>query len=298
MELIQTVSAMHACADAARVAGRRLGLVPTMGALHEGHLALIREARRHSDHLTVTIFVNPTQFAPGEDFERYPRTLQHDLDRLEALDCVDVVFAPTPGEMYPGGTDANRTWVRVEGLDQHLCGRYRAGHFTGVTTVVARLFNICKPHVAVFGRKDAQQFLILRRMVRDLHYDITLIGVPTVREADGLALSSRNMYLSEAERAQAVVLSEAVAKAKALVAAGERRAEIVIQSMCAVLAAAPDAIVQYVEIVDTETLQPVDLMYAGQEVLAAVAVYFGDTRLIDNAFIQVSPYTSIRQERT
>lgn len=285
MEVIRTVREMQAHADARRREGRRLALVPTMGALHEGHLALVRTARAHADHVTVSIFVNPTQFGPNEDYARYPRQLEQDVAALEALE-VDVVFAPTVEEMYPDGPEANLTWVYVEKLDAHLCGRYRPGHFRGVTTIVAKLFNICKPHVAVFGLKDAQQFQIIRRMVRDLHYDIEMIGVPTVREPDGLALSSRNTYLSPEERKQAVVLSQAVEAARQAIEAGEQRPEAIVEAMRQILARAPLARVQYAEVVDAETLQPVARIRPGQRVLAGVAVFFGDTRLIDSVFVE------------
>lgn len=286
MEVIQTVAAMQAHAEARRREGRRLALVPTMGALHEGHLTLVRAARCHADHVTVSIFVNPTQFGPGEDYARYPRQLARDVAALEALG-VDVVFAPSVAEMYPEGPEANLTWVYVERLDAHLCGRYRPGHFRGVTTVVAKLFNICKPHVAVFGLKDAQQFQIIRRMVRDLHYDIELIGVPTVRAADGLALSSRNAYLTPEERTQAVVLSQAIEAAQQAIRQGEQRVEAIVEAMRQTLARAPLARVQYAEVVDAETLQPVDRIMPGQQVLIGVAVFFGQTRLIDSAFVEV-----------
>jgi len=286
MKLIHTVPEMQAEADRRRAEHRRLALVPTMGALHEGHLALVREARRHADHVTVSIFVNPTQFAPGEDYDQYPRTLETDLEKLERLGFVDAVFAPSPADMYPDGPARHRTWVTVEGLDEHLCGRFRPGHFRGVTTVVTKLFLACRPHVAVFGRKDAQQFLIIRRMVRDLNFGVEILGVPTVREPDGLALSSRNVYLTPSERAQATTLSRAVSEAKRLAEAGEQRTKVLVEAMRRTLAEAPDARVQYAEVVDTETLQPVETLKPGQEALAAVAVFFGQTRLIDNAFFR------------
>ena len=294
MDLIQTVNAMQMRAERERQAGRRLALVPTMGALHRGHLALVGEAKRHADHVTVSVFVNPTQFGPGEDFEQYPRTLAEDLERLETLGGVDVVFAPPVEEMYPGGAGPGgqgRTSVEVERMAEHLCGRHRPGHFRGVATVVTKLFHIGRPHVAVFGLKDAQQFLILRRMVRDLHFGIDLIGVSTVREADGLALSSRNAYLSEAERAQAVVLSQAVGAARRGIEGGEQRPEALVETMLQTLGRAEAARVQYAEVVDQATLQPLKRIAPGQEVLAAVAVYFGSTRLIDNAFVTAPPST-------
>ncbi len=287
MKLITTIREMQMEADAARQRGKTLALVPTMGALHRGHLALVEEARRQADHVTVSIFVNPTQFAPGEDFARYPRQIDADLESLEAGGGVEVVFAPDIGQMYPEGEAANLTWVTVEAMDQRLCGAFRPGHFRGVTTVVAKLFHICKPDVAVFGTKDAQQFQILRHMVRDLCMDIRMAGVPTVREPDGLALSSRNVYLSERERRQAVALSKAVARAKRFIEQGEQRSEAVVETMRDTLSEALDGKVQYAEVVDAETLQPVERLAPGREVLAAVAVHFGNTRLIDNAFVTV-----------
>lgn len=289
MTLLHTVREMQAHAEAARREGRRLALVPTMGALHEGHLELVRQARQHADHVTLSIFVNPTQFGPKEDFERYPRTLEEDLRRLHAMGGVDAVFAPSVAEMYPDGTGRGQglTWVGVEQLDEHLCGPHRPGHFRGVATVVSKLFHICKPHVALFGLKDAQQFLILRRMAYDLNFDIDLVGVPTMREPDGLAMSSRNRYLTKGERTRAVVVPRAVLAAKRLIEEGETNVVAVLAAMRNELSVAPDARVQYLEVVETTTLQPVKTLVPGQEVLAAVAVYFSQTRLIDNAFARV-----------
>ncbi|RMH63734.1 MAG: pantoate--beta-alanine ligase [Bacteroidetes bacterium] len=285
--VMQDPAAMRSLAEEARRAGRRLALVPTMGALHEGHLALVREARSRADHVTVSIFVNPTQFGPGEDYERYPRTLEADLEALRRVGGVDAVFAPTVEGLYPYGEAANATWVTVEGLTDGLCGRYRPGHFRGVTTVVARLFNVCRPHIACFGLKDAQQFFVLRRMARELLTGVELIGVPTVREADGLALSSRNAYLSPEERAQAPVLWKALQAAEAAIQRGELRPAAIVERMLQMLATAPLARPQYVELVDTETLQPVDRLEPGREVLAALAIYFGQTRLIDNVIVRI-----------
>ena len=286
--LIRTVRDMHAYADRQRHAGRRIALVPTMGALHDGHLELVRTAHQHADCVVVSVFVNPTQFGPDEDYEDYPRDLASDRDQLGALN-VDALFAPPVEDMYPNGTFPARrtlTWVEVEQLDEHLCGAYRDEHFRGVTTVVTKLFHCCKPHVAVFGRKDAQQFVILQQMVNDLLMDIELVGVPIVREEDGLARSSRNAYLSAEERAQAPVLCEAVTAAKQRILAGEQRVSALVEAMRNTLRAAPNAHVQYTEVVDAATLQPVERVAPEQEVLAAVAVFFGDTRLIDNAFVQ------------
>jgi len=289
MDRITTVERMQRMADAARVEGDTIALVPTMGALHEGHLYLVREALDRADRVVVSIFVNPTQFGPDEDYEAYPRDLADDEAKLRDLG-VDAVFAPSADEMYPnagGAFDGPVTWVTVDRLTDHLCGAHRDGHFRGVTTVVAKLLHACKPHVAVFGTKDAQQLVIIRRMVDDLLMDVDIVGVETVREPDGLAASSRNAYLSDDERRQARVLSEAVEAAKARVFDGEQEAETVVEAMQQALGAAPDGEVQYASVVDAETLQPVDQIRPGEEVVAAVAVFFGDTRLIDNAFISV-----------
>lgn len=290
MEILRTVDAMQSYADQQRRAGERLALVPTMGALHEGHLTLIRTAKEHADRVVVSVFVNPTQFGPEEDYDAYPRDLEADRAELEALD-VDALFAPTVVEMYPGSAraedrPASLTWVLVKHLDEHLCGRFRPGHFRGVTTVVAKLFHACKPHVAVFGRKDAQQFVILRRMVRDLLFDIEIVGVPTVREPDGLALSSRNTYLSETDRTQAPALYRAVEAAQRRIREGEQRGTAIVEAMRKQLDRASAADVQYAEVVDAATLQPVEHIEPGQHVLAAVAVFFGETRLIDNVFVR------------
>ncbi len=282
MEILYTVAAMQAEAEFVRCAGHTLALVPTMGALHRGHLALVEEARRRADHVIVSIFVNPTQFGPGEDFDAYPRTLDADLDLLRSAGGVDAVFAPAVGAMYD---EHAATTVAVAGMGEHLCGAFRPGHFDGVTTIVTKLFLACRPHLAVFGKKDAQQFLILRRMTRDLGFGIEIVGVETVREADGLALSSRNRYLGEEARKQAVVLSQALSAVRRQVEAGERQAAALVDTMRGKIAAAPLARLQYAEVVDSETLQPVETLRPGREALAAVAVYFGDARLIDNTFL-------------
>ncbi len=290
MELLRTVDAMQDHADAARAEGQTLALVPTLGALHEAHLALVRRAIEAADHVTVSVFVNPTQFGPDEDYDEYPRDLGGDQEKLEALD-VDALFAPSTEEMYPYVNDpalpGPLAWVEVERLDEHLCGAYREGHFRGVTTVVTKLFHACKPDVAVFGKKDAQQYVILQRLVEDLLLDVEIVGVPTVRESDGLAVSSRNAYLSEREREQAPVLHEAVTAARDAIEGGEQDPEAVVGAMDEALAQAPDGEVEYAEVVDGNTLQPVEHLVPGQETLVAVAVYFGDTRLIDNDFVQV-----------
>jgi len=286
MHTFTTVAAMQAEARRLKAKGQRLALVPTMGALHDGHLALVQEAKKHADHVAVSIFVNPTQFGPNEDFNRYPRDLGGDMQRLETVGC-DAVFAPTVEEMYPFGQQDEAVWVTVEGLDDHLDGPMRPGHFRGVTTVVAKLFHACQPDVAVFGQKDAQQLAILRRMTRALLFPVQIVGLATVRDADGLALSSRNRYLTADERAQAPVLHRALQRIEALVAAGERRTSALIEAGRSEIAAAPLARVQYVAVVDAATLAPVEALAPGQKALAALAVHFGTTRLIDNVSLTV-----------
>ena len=281
MQVVTNKVHMSEQARRAHLGGRNLALVPTMGALHEGHLALVKAASETADHVTVSIFVNPTQFGIGEDLDRYPNDLEGDLAKLNDL-SVDVVFAPSAKEMYPDGA---ATTVRVDGADAHLCGPFRPGHFEGVTTVVAKLFSICQPDSAVFGLKDAQQYLIIQRMVRDLGMGIDLVGVSTVRESDGLALSSRNSYLSAGERDEAVVVCKAVFAARDLVLAGERNPTAILTAMQREIEVSPRARLQYAEIVDTTTITPVKAIRKGQSLLAATAVYFGDTRLIDNQFI-------------
>ena len=287
LEILRNIAAMRARVDELRLAGRTHALVPTMGALHAGHSALIRRARREASHTTVSVFVNPTQFAPGEDYLRYPRDLDADIRLLEGLGGVDVIFAPDVREFYPGGRDAQRVWVDSPKMSAVLCGRHRPGHFRGVLTIVAKLLAICEPQSAVFGLKDAQQYYMIRRMARDLALPTRIIGVGTVREQDGLAISSRNTFLSEDERAQAPALSRAVMLARQLIESGERSAAAVENAMNRALIRAPLAVKQYAEVVATETLEPVTRLEAGEKVVAAVAVFFGPTRLIDNEIVQV-----------
>lgn len=284
---------MQASADAARCAGRRLALVPTMGALHDGHLALVRAAREAvgpEGHVTVSIFVNPTQFGPGEDFEAYPRTLDADREKLLASGAADAVFAPEAREMYPFGLPPLAT-VQVGEMGDYLCGASRPGHFDGVTSVVTRLYLACRPNVAVFGQKDAQQLAILRRMTRELGFGIEIVGHPIVRENDGLALSSRNRYLSPGERAQATVLSRALFAASHAAGQGERSADALRALMREQIGQAPLARIDYAEIVDADTLRPATTLdpegASGGRYLAAVAVFVGDTRLIDNVLIGI-----------
>ncbi|MGB2694129.1 MAG: pantoate--beta-alanine ligase [Dehalococcoidia bacterium] len=253
-----------------------VGLVPTMGFLHEGHLSLVRAAREQNDHVIVSNFVNPTQFGPGEDFERYPRDEERDLALLRD-ERVDAVFAPSVEEMYPEG---EATFVDVTRLTERLEGAHRPGHFRGMTTVVAKLLNIVQPRRAYFGRKDAQQLVVVRRMARDLHFDVEIIGLPTVREPDGLALSSRNAYLAPNEREAALVLAKALRRAEELFAAGERSGETLRQAMRDVIAREPLAQVNYVSVANTESLEELERIH--HAALASLAVRFGSTRLIDN----------------
>jgi pantoate--beta-alanine ligase len=282
MQVVRYKERIREIARRERGTGKTLALVPTMGALHDGHLGLVEAANRLADHVTVSIFVNPTQFVEGEDLDRYPRDLDADVARLKKH-AVDAVFAPSVEEMYPKG---DSTIVHVEGADQHLCGRFRPGHFQGVTTIVSRLFVITEPDLAFFGLKDAQQFLIIRKMVRDLGMGTEIVGVPTVREDDGLALSSRNVYLSPDERSQATVLSEAVFAARKLIESGEREVQKVKAAMRGRIESASLARLQYAEVVDTDTIAPVESIAPGQELLAATAVFFSETRLIDNQFVK------------
>ena len=276
MRICTTIDEMrHAC-SAARKGGRRLGLVPTMGALHEGHLSLVRAARASCDAVAVSIFVNPTQFGPNEDLAKYPRSFERDSELLQQ-ERVDLLFAPTPQEMYPRGTV---TWVTVEELSGKLDGRSRPGHFRGVTTVVAKLFHIIEPDVAFFGQKDAAQLAIIRRMVRDLNLPVEIAVCPIVREPDGLAMSSRNAYMSSEQRKQALMLHRSLARVQRLANQGERSA--VKLTAAGRQEFSPDGPVRldYFEIVDPETLDPVEDVSGGA--LVAVAAFVGTTRLIDN----------------
>jgi pantoate--beta-alanine ligase len=281
--ICETVQAFRAACDAVRSRSERLALVPTMGALHDGHRALMREARRRADHVAVTIFVNPTQFGPGEDLERYPRDLAGDL-AVCAAEGVETVFAPTPVEMYPEG---ERTRVRVEALTARLCGATRPTHFEGVTTVVTKLFAAAGPAIAVFGRKDYQQLKVIERMTRDLLLPIEIVGHPTVRETDGLALSSRNRYLSAEERKRALAIPRSLGDALRRFESGERRGAVLREPVVRGLAMV-DARIDYVALADPETLEPWDeVERVGERALLAVAVRLGTTRLIDNVVLGV-----------
>jgi pantoate--beta-alanine ligase len=280
METIHTIEWMKQVARDARMNARILGLVPTMGALHEGHFSLIREARTQCSPVVVSIFVNPKQFGPSEDFQKYPRTLDSDRAALENLG-VDYLFAPTPEEMYPSGF---RTSVVVEGLSDRLEGRSRPGHFRGVSTVVLKLFEIVQPAIAFFGRKDAQQARILRQMATDLDLDTQLAICPIVRERDGLALSSRNAYLSPGDRRAAIALYRSLEAVRAAVVAGERDALRLLEASRRVLTSEPAIKLDYAELVDADSFDQVAALRRASYVLLAAIV--GKTRLIDNALIE------------
>jgi pantoate--beta-alanine ligase len=280
MEIIRTVAWMKQAGRAAMRQDRVLGLVPTMGALHEGHLSLIRAARERCAPVVVSIFVNPKQFGPSEDLQKYPRAFETDRAALEALG-VDYLFAPTAEEIYPNGF---RTAVVVEGLSDRLEGRSRPGHFRGVATVVLKLFEIVQPHTVFFGRKDAQQACIISRMARDLNLDAQIVVCPIVRAPDGLALSSRNAYLSADSRRAATALYRSLDAARRAIESGERNAGRLLEIARNVLAGEPGVVVDYAEIVDAETLEPVEALR--RTCYMPIAAVVGGTRLIDNALIE------------
>jgi len=283
MKHLCTVSPLCDYLRAARQAGKRIGFVPTMGAIHEGHRSLIRAARANCDEVVVSIFVNPTQFAPGEDYEAYPRPLEADLAACQA-EGVDVVFCPGTDEMYPPGS---ATSVSVTGLTEALCGAHRSGHFVGVTTVVAKLFNIVQPDVAYFGQKDAQQAIVIQRMTRDLRWPIEIVVCPTVREADGLALSSRNRYLTAQQRKQATCLSTTLNWAKDQIEAGQHDTAALLAEMQRKIEVAGPCTIDYIEIVDAANLAPQPS--AEGPCLIALAVRIGKSRLIDNLLVDATP---------
>ena len=260
--------------------GKRIGFVPTMGYLHEGHLSLMKKARKENDIVVISIFVNPTQFGPHEDYKRYPRDLKRDL-RLAREEGVDIVFFPSVEEMYP---IKYRTYVEVEELSRVLCGKSRPGHFRGVTTVCAKLFNIVMPDVAYFGHKDAQQAIIIKQMVRDLNFPLKIKVLPIVREKDGLAMSSRNVYLSPQERKEATVLYQSLNLAKQMLKRGVKDANKIKRKLKTVISQKKKAKIDYIEIVDLEDLRPVNKI--DKPVLLALAVWFGKARLIDNTILK------------
>lgn len=277
MEIIHTIGRLREYVKTLRKEGKNHGFVPTMGYLHEGHLSLIRKAKEENDKVVVSIFVNPIQFGVGEDFKTYPRDLERD-SKLAALAGADVVFAPTEEEMYPEGYS---TYVENEGvITKGLCGASRPGHFKGVTTVVAKLFNIVQPEAAYFGQKDAQQASVIKQMVRDLNFDIKIVVCPIVREEDGLALSSRNTYLSEEERKDALILSHSLFEAEKMIKEGERDAKKIKEYVAHRINSVKNAKIDYVELVSADDLRNIDKIEG--EVLLALAVRIGNTRLIDN----------------
>jgi pantoate--beta-alanine ligase len=279
MQVAETIQAVRQLVKSARQQGKRIGFVPTMGAFHIGHTALIDEAVKRCDFVVVSIFVNPTQFAPGEDFEKYPRPLQNDLDICRDRD-VDVVFVPTAEQMYP---QEILTWVNVEKLTGNLCGRFRPNHFRGVATVCAKLFNIVCPDAAFFGWKDAQQAIVIQRMVADLNMPLEIVLCPTVRDTDGLALSSRNQYLSSGQRKDATYIYKSLQKAQELIAQGQRNVQAVVGQMKDVLNQPGTIKVEYVSIVNAASLE--ELQEIDGKVLIAVAARIGRTRLIDNILV-------------
>jgi len=280
MKVIEKVSEMRAWSEAERRHGGTIAFVPTMGALHEGHLSLVREGRRRGRRLVVSVFVNPTQFAPHEDYKAYPRDFERDRELLDR-EGVDVLFHPSVEGMYVEG---HQTYVEVGRLGELLCGAFRPGHFRGVATVVAKLFNIVRPHVAVFGLKDYQQFQIVRRMVADLHFDVEIIGHPIIREKDGLAMSSRNAYLDAREREAARCLHRSLKKAALLVRQGEREARCIVSAVKEEIEREPLARVEYVSLCDPRSLEELEAIDG--EALLALAVRIGKARLIDNTLLK------------
>jgi len=276
MRIVESPEAMQRLALDARRQGRTIAFVPTMGYLHEGHLSLLREGRRRGNLLVLSVFVNPTQFGPGEDFASYPRDLERDAELARSVGT-DVLFTTDAAAMYPAGY---ATSVTVEGLTDTLCGRSRPTHFRGVTTVVSKLFNIVQPDVALFGRKDFQQLAVIRRMSRDLNFPVDIVGLPIVRETDGLAMSSRNVRLSPAQRQQALALVEALRQASAAARAGETAAAALIELVRRRIEAEPDARIDYIQICHADSLQ--DMNTVDEQTVMLLAVRFGDVRLIDN----------------
>jgi len=279
MKVIESIAEMAEISRQVHLRNQRLGFVPTMGYLHEGHLSLMRVARQDSDILAVSIFVNPTQFAPGEDFEKYPRNFEGDqvLCRQEG---VDILFYPAAQEMYKPD---HKTYVITDQLAARLCGIRRPTHFQGVTTIVAKLFNIIQPDLAVFGQKDAQQILIIRRMVEDLNFPVKIMVAPIIREADGLAMSSRNKYLTPDLRTKALVLNRALREAERLIQGGEKKTRIIEESMLGMIRMVPEVRLDYLAIVDSNNLEPVAEIKSNT--LIDLAAYLGTTRLIDNVLI-------------
>jgi pantoate--beta-alanine ligase len=280
MQIIERVQEMSRWSEGQRRDGRRIAFVPTMGFLHEAHLRLVRDGKQRGDRVVVSIFVNPKQFAPGEDFAAYPRDFARDQELLER-ESIDVLFHPSADEIYPAGF---QTLISVDKLSLLLCAPYRPGHFQGVATVVAKLFNVVRPHVAIFGEKDYQQLQVIRRLVRDLNFDIEIIGHPIVREADGLAISSRNVYLSPEERQAALCLSRSLNRGECMVKRGETRGPLITAAVRTEIEKEPLAKVEYVTLCDSATLETVEKIQ--EDALLALAVRIGKTRLIDNRILK------------
>jgi pantoate--beta-alanine ligase len=276
MKIIKSVKKMQSYSESLRLQGKRIAFVPTMGYFHEGHLALMKEAKKMADCVVVSIYVNPAQFGPKEDFSKYPRDLKRDLKMAESVN-VDVIFYPPDDEIYPADY---QTYVDVEKVTQNLCGMSRPGHFRGVTTICLKLFNIVKPHIAIFGKKDFQQFISIKRMVDDLNLDLQIIGLSTVREADGLAMSSRNKYLQNNERSSALTLSDSLKLAQKLYSGGERKASVIINEVKKLIKKADYTDIDYVKICEINTLN--DVKEIKSQSVIALAVKVGKTRLIDN----------------
>ena len=281
MKIVDNISRMSTFTKIMKREGKSIGFVPTMGYLHEGHLSLARTAKKHTDMVVMSIFVNPLQFGAGEDLDKYPRDLKRD-EELARVAGVDVIFYPSEKEMYPEGY---ATYVNVERLTDNLCGASRPGHFKGVTTVVAKLFEIVKPDIAYFGWKDAQQAIIIRKMAKDLNMDVEIKILPTIREKNGLAMSSRNAYLSENEREDALSLHRSLKKAEELIAGGERDSKKIIKAMEETIKTIPTARIDYISVVDTKELKNMKTIFG--EALIALAISIGKTRLIDNVIVKV-----------
>jgi len=279
MEVSEAIQSIRSLIRAARDNGKYIGLVPTMGALHIGHISLIEAAKKKCDYVVVSIFVNPTQFVPGEDFEKYPRPFEDDLDICQKAG-VDAVFAPSPEQMYP---IENITWVNVGKITETLCGQFRPGHFQGVTTICSKLFNIVAPDFAFFGQKDAQQAIVIKRMVADLNMPLEIVVCPTVRESNGLAISSRNKYLSEQQKKDAANIYKSLQKCHQMIDTGAKDVSEIIYEMRKILQQVPSIEIEYISIVDADTLQNID--HITGKVLIAVAVQMGPARLIDNILL-------------
>jgi len=283
MKVITLVSEMQSISKKLRFEGKTIGFVPTMGYLHEGHLSLVRASKSDCDVTVVSIFVNPIQFGPKEDLSKYPRDFERDKKLLEK-EGVDFIFYPTEQEMYPKGFS---TTINVEGVTKNLCGASRPGHFRGVTTVVGKLFNIVSPDKAYFGQKDYQQLITIKKMVKDLNFPIEIVGMPIVREKDGLAMSSRNTYLNAEERVSALCLYKSIILAKQLIADGERNVENILKSIEQLIKNTPFTKIDYIKFCDPETLEYIEEGEIKGRILLALAVFVGNTRLIDNAILEV-----------